>query len=140
MFVTPSWFNLSTSSAIARINCIPNFEQEPYYVLKHTRFTPLYDERFVDYGYNKIQHMRHLTYIGYRFFILSNAYAVDMPHPQSDFRRLHISSHEKMKQLYIGFLYDKKWKTKIRQKMRYCSNFTNDSLYLPFCSVSSKQV
>ena len=72
MFVNPSWFRLPRNESVMKVACIPNYEQEPYYVLRKTNATPRFDERFMDYGYNKMQHMRHLLYEGYRFFILSN--------------------------------------------------------------------
>ena len=33
-----------------------------YVMLKYTENTPLYDERFVNYGYNKIQFIEQLKY------------------------------------------------------------------------------
>lgn len=33
-----------------------------YLVLKYTEDTPLYDERFVNYGYNKIEFIEQLKY------------------------------------------------------------------------------
>lgn len=39
-----------------------------YLVLKYTPSLPLFDERFINYGYNKIQYMEHLRY--YRMSVL----------------------------------------------------------------------
>lgn len=86
--------------------------------------TPLYDERFVGYGYNKMQHMRHLTYVGYQFYILTNAFALDMPHTHA-FQPLPFSktqSLKKMKRLYKSFLYDPSWHHRMNQRMKYCSH------------------
>lgn len=33
-----------------------------YLVLKYTPSLPLFDERFINYGYNKIQYMEHLRF------------------------------------------------------------------------------
>ena len=41
---------------------------------------PQFDEDFVDYGYNKVQWLEHLRYMGYDFQILTNGFAVDIPH------------------------------------------------------------
>lgn len=43
---------------------------------------PQFDERFINYGYNKIQWFEHLRYAGYEFSVLSHGYCVDTPHPQ----------------------------------------------------------
>ena len=34
-----------------------NSHQEPYYFLQRHPDTPLFDKRFVNYGYNKMEHM-----------------------------------------------------------------------------------
>lgn len=41
---------------------------------------PMFDERFINYGYNKVQWLEHLRYMGYDFQILTNGFAVDIPH------------------------------------------------------------
>ena len=45
--------------------------------------TPLFDERFINYGHNKIQWIEHLRYAGFEFNVLSHSYAVDIPHQSS---------------------------------------------------------
>ena len=120
MFVNRDWFFLNRTLPIARIRCIPNYEQEPYYVLKKGKDTPLYDERFVNYGYNKMQHMRHLTYVGYSFSILTNAFTIDIPHPKSQLKENYLRSQDAMKSLYLAFLYNPIWETHIRQTTTYC--------------------
>ena len=42
---------------------------------------PLFDEEFVDYGYNKIQWIALLRYSGYKFTVLSNSWAFHLRHP-----------------------------------------------------------
>ena len=53
---------------------------EPYVMVKKTEGMPLFDERFINYGFNKIQWIEHLRYLGYNYHVLSQAYAVDIPH------------------------------------------------------------
>lgn len=92
--------------------------------MKRGNGTPLYDERFVGYGYNKMQHMRHLTYVGYQFFILTNAFAMDMPHSNTSktpYSSSKTHSLKVMKRLYKSFLYDPSWSRRMRQRMKYCS-------------------
>lgn len=36
-----------------------------YVVVKKSEHMPYFDERFFNYGYNKIQYIDHLKYIGY---------------------------------------------------------------------------
>ena len=77
---------------MARIRCMLADFQEPwgflrccecrYVLLKRTPQTPLFDERFVDYGYNKVQLVEHLRAVGYHFYILTQAFAMDVPHEE----------------------------------------------------------
>lgn len=130
MFINADWFALNRTNPIARIRCIPNYEQEPYYFLKKSDKTPLFDERFVNYGYNKMQHMRHLTYVGYQFSILTNAYAMDMPHVKSKLKDSYLHSQQKMKSLYHSFLYNRSWITLMHPRTPYCNR--SDRLYIQF--------
>lgn len=53
------------------------------YLLVHkTENLPLYDERFVGYGWNKVQWIEHLRYIGYRFYVFNNGFIIHCPHPE----------------------------------------------------------
>ena len=119
MFVNPSWFRLSPNATVVKVECIPNYEQEPYYVLKKTERTPRFDDRFIDYGYNKMQHMRHLLYEGYSFYLLANCYAVDMPHKESGYKLRYRSQNNETRQLYIDFLYNRTWVRNRRQRERF---------------------
>ena len=49
-------------------------------MLHYSPSLPLFGEQFVDYGYNKVQWLEHLRYMGYDFQILTNGFAVDIPH------------------------------------------------------------
>ena len=51
-------------------------------MIKKTNETPLFDERFINYGYNKIEWIETLRYTGYKFAILINGFGMDVPHPQ----------------------------------------------------------
>lgn len=42
---------------------------------------PLFDERFINYGFNKQQWVEHLRYKGYKFAQLVQGYGIDIPHP-----------------------------------------------------------
>ena len=49
-----------TVPPLLRIQCWRNSHQEPYYFLQRTPSTPLFDEQYMNYGYNKMQHMDEL--------------------------------------------------------------------------------
>ena len=45
---------------VSRISCFHSLRYEPYLVVPLGGATPYFDERFVGYGKNKIQHVTHL--------------------------------------------------------------------------------
>lgn len=49
-------------------------------MVRYTESTVLFDERFVDYGCNKVQYIDHLRNIGYQFYLLTQAFAIDVIH------------------------------------------------------------
>lgn len=59
-------------------------------ILKRDVTTPLYSESFYNYGYNKVQLFEHLRAAGFQFYILNNVFAVDVPHPNSVFRKNYL--------------------------------------------------
>lgn len=56
-----------------------------YVMVRKCDSMPMFDERFVNYGYNKVQWLEHLRYVGYDFEILTNGFAVDIPHKRSQY-------------------------------------------------------
>ena len=42
----------------------------------------MYDERFVGYGYNKLQLIEHLRTMNYKFYLLSHAFMIDLAHKE----------------------------------------------------------
>ena len=86
----PSWFGVSKESSVSQLDCAFTDFQEPwmceycfsgrYTILKYTPSTPLFNEEFVNYGYNKIQYFEHLRAANYRFFILNHAFMIDLAH------------------------------------------------------------
>ena len=127
MYVTPDWYKLPSSSVVAKVKCFVNDFQEPYVLLRRAPETPMFDERFVNYGYNKVQLFEHLRAANYQFYILSNAFAMDIPHPDSTFRKNYLSAlkteTETMRETYNTFqnelntLYANQKHTPICQKL-----------------------
>lgn len=95
LYVMPSWFGVPKESAVSQMDCAFADFQEPYgfaflpkcryVILKYTPSTPLFDERFVNYGFNKIQFVEHLRAANYHFFILNHAFMVDLSHAEYSF-------------------------------------------------------
>lgn len=86
LYTTPDWLLMPSNVHIAKLHCLIVDKMEPYVILRKGPTTPLFDERFTGYGYNKVQLIEHLRMIGYNFYIMTRAYALDMPHPLSTFR------------------------------------------------------
>ena len=75
------WYNPGYRAPLTAVTCFKGNTQEPYVVVKKTDFLPMFDERFVNYAYNKVQWLEHLRYRGYAYSILTDGFAVDVPHP-----------------------------------------------------------
>ena len=106
MYVMPEWY-YNSPEKIKAIRCFITDFQEPYVMLRYSPETPLFDERFVNYGYNKVQLIEHLRAMGYQFYILNNDFAVDLPHPDSKFRKSYLSGihteKSDMREVYSTF-------------------------------------
>ena len=63
------------------MDCFRQRFLEPYVMVRRTEILPLFDERFINYGFNKVQWIENLRYLGFEFSVLSQAFAVDIPHP-----------------------------------------------------------
>ncbi|OAO13766.1 hypothetical protein AV274_4547 [Blastocystis sp. ATCC 50177/Nand II] len=78
---------------------------EPYLMVRLSPDLPLFDDRFVNYGYNKVEYVENLRQAGFSFFILNQAFAMDFPHPDTEFRTayhnmIHSNSGNPMKDVY----------------------------------------
>ena len=82
MYVMPEWFVTSPSSPVSRIRCFMTDFMEPYLMVRLSPYLPLFDDRFVNYGYNKVEYVENLRQAGFSFFILNQAFAMDFPHPE----------------------------------------------------------
>ena len=63
MYTNMRWL-LGGLPTVTQLKCIANDYQEPYVLLKKSPETPLFDERFVNYGYNKVQLVENLRWKG----------------------------------------------------------------------------
>merc|ERR1712196_261128 len=76
------WFE-QPEHEVRKINCFKSDRYEPYLVLRHCPTTPRYDERFVGYGKNKIQHINHVRFLGFQFSVVPHSFVLHFPHPTS---------------------------------------------------------
>ncbi|KAM7453333.1 hypothetical protein BLSTO_05921 [Blastocystis sp. subtype 1] len=83
-FITSKWI-FDRRPKLWRVVCWPNDSQEPYMVLKRHKGMVLFDEAFINYGGNKVQYVNHIRALNPHFYVLNNAFAVDLPHPYSNF-------------------------------------------------------
>lgn len=95
-------------------------------MLKFDNSTLLFDERFIDYGCNKVQYIDHLRYMGYRFYIVSDAFATDVLHHDSPHRTAFLEGRSRfakpdMSIVCYNYLY------KVDQ------HYGDDSVRLPLC-------
>lgn len=72
--------SLPPSVPFTKVDCFRQKFLEPYVMVKKTKDLPLFDERFINYGFNKVEWIENLRYRGYEFHVLSQSYAIDMPH------------------------------------------------------------
>ncbi|XP_066490805.1 xylosyl- and glucuronyltransferase LARGE2 isoform X2 [Tiliqua scincoides] len=78
-----------TATVPYQVNWQPHFE--PYVVVR--RDCPLYDQRFVGFGWNKVSHIMELDAQEYELLVLPNAFMIHMPHaPSFDISKFRLSS------------------------------------------------
>ena len=79
-YLHPEWFVVPPDKHVAKLKCFITDFQEPYVMLRRLPSTPLFNEKFVNYGYNKVQLIEHLRSAGYQFYLLLQSFAIDIPH------------------------------------------------------------
>ena len=85
------WY--SAKKPVIKMKCFQNRLQEPFEICfslmdryLFLRFYPdmlLFDERFVNYGCNKVQFVDQLRLMGYDFYLLTRSFAMDIVHHES---------------------------------------------------------
>ena len=96
-----------------------------HFIVKLTPTTPVYEEGYIYYGFNKIQYFEHLRLRGARIYLIAQSFAVDMPHPEwarvgavmcsSSFRTAYVSKYVGRAVSSMELLYKKqrnKWMKK----------------------------
>ena len=80
MYTLPQWFRMS--GTVSRVRCFTMDFQEPYFILPFHKDAIVFDDRFWNYGYNKVQLFEHLRAANYKFYILNQVFLMDLPHPE----------------------------------------------------------
>ena len=94
------------SDDLSFLRCFRSSRYEPYVVVDHVE-SPAYDERFVGYGKNKIQHVAHLRYLGFTFAVLPSHFLIHVPHPRSDAKKKwsgNFETHSHVDNLFHTFI------------------------------------
>ena len=113
-------------------------------MVKRWKGLPLFDSRFINYGYNKNQWIEHLRYLGFEFYVLSQSYAVDMPHSMyrsiatvsyrsgfaKTFNKGFVKRDVEILHLYRRFLYEIRHESKDESRIILCLPNSTFSPYL----------
>lgn len=73
------WYE-SRGELLQQLRCLNYSTMEPYVIVKRSRVLPLYHPLYYDYGFNKVQFIHHLRYLGYQFYVLMEDFGFDIPH------------------------------------------------------------
>ena len=60
------WYTLPASTRFLFKQCFNHVFQEPYLMVRRSAFLPLFDDRFINYGYNKVQWVETLRWLTMR--------------------------------------------------------------------------
>ena len=71
------------------------------------------------YGWNKVQWIEHLRYIGYRFYVFNNGFIIHCPHPECNFCNFLTHRSESLRLFAARMKQIRKvWKTFLRDLHR----------------------
>lgn len=119
------WYDTNYTAPLTPLICFYGETQEPYVVVKKVPGMPRFDERFANYAFNKVEWLEHLRYRGYMFWVITDAFGYDIPHPSSKFKKDFFVEMKRthkfpMKDVYRQYL----------KELRY--NYSDLSV-IPFC-------
>ena len=135
------------------VTCIDTPAYEPYLVvpwcptaattndegsIPAKRIVPYYDERFVGYGWNKIQYIHHLRYMGFLLWVVPAGFLVHVPHAPSASLEAFTFNRLPARQAYQAFeteLQERfEWKlSNLRTCQHWNKHFANMSYDDAFC-------
>lgn len=85
-----SWWH--ETNIIQELPCFPFKLMEPYAVIHVDNNLIYYNEKFFNYGYNKVQHILKLRTSGYQFKVVTGVFSFDAPHLPYDYIVVFIHS------------------------------------------------
>ena len=71
---------------------------------RYSESTVMFDERFIDYGCNKVQYIDHLRNLGRTFYIITQSFAMDVAHHEQEVCLLFVISSN-LRKKYINTLH-----------------------------------
>ncbi|KAK8796405.1 hypothetical protein WA588_000540 [Blastocystis sp. NMH] len=123
-YLPSNWETLPATTEVTFMKCFRQRFMEPYVMVRRTEQLPLFDERFINYGFNKVQWIENLRYLGFEFSVLSQAFAVDIPHSSSgyakDYSKEFKERNVEMLHLYRRFLYELRTNSRDESRQLLC--------------------
>ena len=139
------WLDSNYTQPLTLVKCFVKDKQEPYVILKKTEGMPRFDERFVNYGYNKVEFLTELRYSGWRFYVLGTAFGIDVPHPRSKYQQKFVSTimreHRMINRDVFSQFFNELVKRKKQSVIRTCGKRSREvdiNASIDFCSVWHK--
>ena len=74
------------------MDCFDTVNVPLFVIVRKSGKLPRFDTRFSGYGFNRQQWILHLRYLGFKFVIMRNTFAIDVPHPPSPYYLSHQNS------------------------------------------------
>ncbi len=109
---TQKWLEISqTPNQSKYLIADPRAGYEPYVVVNKNGL-PQYDEIFVGYGCNKIQHIYHLIKYKYIFYVMTHGFVIARPHAETKWCkhfRGNWKERQRIKALYTKFVNNLKY-------------------------------
>ncbi|KAK8799663.1 hypothetical protein WA158_006211 [Blastocystis sp. Blastoise] len=91
------------------LTCFDSDGYEPYIMVKKTSSLPTFDERFYNYGMNKLLYIYELRIKHYNMNILTKSFLIHIPHPKSSYseeltkyhKRIQFTEMDKLMKKYL---------------------------------------
>ena len=119
----PEWY--FTRTRVSRIKCFIADMMEPYVIVKHSPSTPMYDSRFIDYGFNKMSFIEKLRQMNFQthllLIILIQCKSLKCFTFRSPFRKAYLAQIKTTRNLY-------------KQVLLELGNKYNKTPHFPICT------
>lgn len=134
-YLYEKWFLSDCPFHYSLVPCWFNSIQEPYVMVKRSSMLPAFDERFVNYGFNKITWLHHLIRRGYYFGVISRGFVMDLPHPESRWDG-GLKCRSKLRQQYVDEWNSEGGSSMLRMYRQFMKELEEepDRTVVPICS------